>query len=110
MCRRERVWSRILIPPMSTTRCSTRRARCCGPFSVPRICKNERGRWEVGCLVLALPNEILDTSFTPVILTLPDAPALKQVSEDDLRLELACALHARGRISKVEGAKLAGVD
>ena len=43
-------------------------------------------------------------------LTLPDAPALQQVSPDDLRLELACALHARGRISKVEGAKLAGVD
>ena len=27
-----------------------------------------------------------------------------------MRLELACALNARGKISKVEGAKLAGVD
>ena len=27
-----------------------------------------------------------------------------------MRLELACALHARGRIGKVAGAELAGVD
>ena len=43
-------------------------------------------------------------------LTLPDAHALDQVSTDDLRLELACALHARGKISKVAGAELAGID
>ena len=43
-------------------------------------------------------------------LTLPDAPELLSIPPDDLRLELACALFARGRLGKVVGAELAGVD
>src|SRR5258708_5656775 len=42
-----------------------------------------------------------------VILTLPDQLGL---SEAEMRLELACSLYARGRIGKVAGADLAGVD
>jgi len=40
-------------------------------------------------------------------LTLPDQP---NMSEAEIRLELACALYARGKISKVAGAEMAGVD
>jgi predicted HTH domain antitoxin len=40
----------------------------------------------------------------------PDLPATAQISQEELRLELACALYARGRIGKVEGSHLAGVD
>ena len=29
---------------------------------------------------------------------------------EELRLELACALYARGRVRKIEGAEMAGVD
>ena len=43
-------------------------------------------------------------------LTLPDEPALKELTPDELRLELACALYARGKVGKVTGAELAGVD
>jgi predicted HTH domain antitoxin len=32
------------------------------------------------------------------------------MSPEDLRLELACALYARGKLTKVRGAELAGVD
>jgi predicted HTH domain antitoxin len=31
-------------------------------------------------------------------------------TSEELRLELACALYARGRIGKIAGAELAGVD
>jgi predicted HTH domain antitoxin len=40
---------------------------------------------------------------------LPD-PLTAQFSSDELRLELACALYARGRVGKVTGSQLAGVD
>ena len=43
-------------------------------------------------------------------LNFPDAPALRHVSEEEMRLELACALHAQGRISKLVGAEMAGLD
>jgi predicted HTH domain antitoxin len=43
-------------------------------------------------------------------LTLPDNLGLDDLTTDDLRLELACALYARGRVGKVRGAELAGVD
>ena len=42
-----------------------------------------------------------------------ELPALAEdgrFTTEELRLELACALYARGRIGKVEGAGLAGVD
>ena len=32
------------------------------------------------------------------------------MTPEDLRLELACALYARGKLTKVRGAELAGVD
>jgi predicted HTH domain antitoxin len=43
-------------------------------------------------------------------LTLPDVPAVTRRSEAELRLELACALYAQGKISRVTGADIAGVD
>ncbi len=43
-------------------------------------------------------------------LNLPDATALRHVSEAEMRLELACALHAQGRISKTAGAEMAELD
>jgi len=41
---------------------------------------------------------------------MPDSPATARFTPEELRLELACALYARGRIGKVAGADLAGVD
>ena len=43
-------------------------------------------------------------------LELPEITAIQRFSADDLRLELACALYARGRVSAVSGADLSGVD
>lgn len=45
-----------------------------------------------------------------MILHLPDIPAATRWTEGELRLELACALHAQGKVTKVSGAELAGVD
>jgi predicted HTH domain antitoxin len=42
-----------------------------------------------------------------------ELPALSDDGDfapEELRLELACALFARGRIGKIKGAELAGVD
>ncbi len=42
-----------------------------------------------------------------------ELPALSdggRFTPEELRLELACALYARGRVGKIEGAELAGVD
>lgn len=41
---------------------------------------------------------------------LPDLPETEGLTPEEIRLELACALYARGRIGKVAGAELAGVD
>jgi predicted HTH domain antitoxin len=43
-------------------------------------------------------------------LTLPDPPVPPGMTPEELRLELACALYARGKLTKVRGAELAGVD
>ena len=43
-------------------------------------------------------------------LTLPDEPALTRLGPERLRLELACALYARGEVGAVAGAEIAGVD
>ena len=43
-------------------------------------------------------------------LTLPDIPSTARMSEFELRLELACALYSRGRISAVAGSHLAETD
>jgi predicted HTH domain antitoxin len=45
-----------------------------------------------------------------VTITLPDLPESARLAPDELRLELACALYARGRIGKIAGAEMAGVD
>lgn len=42
-------------------------------------------------------------------LELPDRE-MKNFTPEELRLELACALYARGKIGKVSGAELAGID
>ncbi len=41
---------------------------------------------------------------------LPDVPADERLTPEELRLELACALYARGRIGKVAATQMAGVD
>ncbi|MBI5772014.1 MAG: UPF0175 family protein [Verrucomicrobia bacterium] len=41
---------------------------------------------------------------------LPDTPATRELTPEIARLELACALYARGKIGKAAGAELAGVD
>ena len=41
---------------------------------------------------------------------LPDIEAVERLSPAELRIELACALFERGRLGKVEGAQLAGVN
>jgi predicted HTH domain antitoxin len=43
-------------------------------------------------------------------LTLPDEPALAAFREDQLRLELACALYSTRGISRGLAAKLAGME
>ena len=45
-----------------------------------------------------------------MILTLPDDPALADMSEADIRLDLACALFAAGRISRSVAARMAGIE
>jgi predicted HTH domain antitoxin len=41
---------------------------------------------------------------------LPNVEAVEKFTPSELRLELACALYARGRIGKVSAAELAGVN
>lgn len=41
---------------------------------------------------------------------LPDVPTADHLTPDEIRLELACALYARGRIGKVAATQMAGVD
>ena len=43
-------------------------------------------------------------------ITLPDIPEAPDLSADEVRIELACALYARRRVGKIAAAELAGVD
>ena len=43
-------------------------------------------------------------------ITLPDIPEARQLSAEELRAELACALYARGRVGKIAAAELAGLN
>lgn len=43
-------------------------------------------------------------------LTLPDDPALAEFAKSDIRLDLACALFAAGRISRGVAARMAGLE
>ena len=45
----------------------------------------------------------------PMVLNLPELPN-EQFQPQELRLELACALYARKRLTKVGASSLAGVD
>jgi predicted HTH domain antitoxin len=47
----------------------------------------------------------------PMTITFPDDDgALLKFTADDLRLELACALYGRRRITLSQGARLAGIE
>jgi len=48
--------------------------------------------------------------ISAMTLTLPDIPITARMSEAELRIELACALYSRGRISAVAGSHLAETD
>jgi predicted HTH domain antitoxin len=49
--------------------------------------------------------------FIAMTITFPDVDgALLNFTADDLRLELACALYARHRITLSQGARLSGVE
>jgi predicted HTH domain antitoxin len=41
---------------------------------------------------------------------LPDVPLNERLTAEEVRLELACALYARGRIGKIAAAQMGGVD
>jgi predicted HTH domain antitoxin len=45
-----------------------------------------------------------------VTIELPDVPANERLTPEEVRLELACALYARGRIGKIAATQMAGVD
>ena len=44
-----------------------------------------------------------------MIVTLPDTPETMRMSEEEIRLELACSLFARGKMSSRVAADMAGV-
>jgi predicted HTH domain antitoxin len=67
--------------------------------------RERQKRWEN-----ALPQSLRKINLSAVTLTLPDEPALQQFTPEELRLELACALYRLGKIGKVAGAELVGVD
>jgi hypothetical protein len=48
--------------------------------------------------------------LTLMTINLPDIPKARQLSAADLRMELACALYARGRVGQISVTELAGVD
>ena len=43
-------------------------------------------------------------------ITLPDIPDASPLAPAEVRLELGCALYARGRVGKIAAAEMAGVD
>jgi len=65
---------------------------------------------EVGLASCGLENATSQGIFPLMTLTLPDDPALGQVSEAELRLDLACGLFASGRVSRNVAARLAAMD
>jgi predicted HTH domain antitoxin len=75
-------------------------------FHVPR---DEAGRGN-GVHFLPLSRGFGSASLRGMNLTLPDVPITRQMGDAQLRLELACALYAQGKVTKVSGAELAGVD
>lgn len=45
-----------------------------------------------------------------MILTLPDDPALADMSESQLRLDLACGLYAAGRVTRTVACRVAAME
>jgi predicted HTH domain antitoxin len=45
-----------------------------------------------------------------MIITLPDDPALATMSEEDIRLDLACGAFAAGHVSRGVAARMAGLE
>jgi predicted HTH domain antitoxin len=43
-------------------------------------------------------------------LSLPDDPAWQGLTPEEAQLDLTCSMYARGAVSKLRGAELAGVD
>jgi len=43
-------------------------------------------------------------------ITLPDSPALAELSETEILLDFACGAYAAGHLSRQDGADLAGVS
>ena len=74
--------------------------------------------WELDWVENAMPESASlacvrksNELFIRVTITFPDDDgALLKFSADDLRLELACALYARHRITLSQGARLAGIE
>lgn len=44
-----------------------------------------------------------------MIITLPDDPAISAMSEDEIRLDLACGAFAAGHVSRSVAARMAGL-
>ena len=56
-------------------------------------------------------TEIRSVDYPPqVIFTVPDSIENTRLTPEEIRLGLACALYARGRIGRVAATELAGVD
>jgi predicted HTH domain antitoxin len=45
-----------------------------------------------------------------MILTVPDDPALECLTESEIRLDLACALFASGRVSRTVACRIAAIE
>ena len=45
-----------------------------------------------------------------MIITLPDDPALIEMGEEEIRLDLACGAFAAGHVSRGVAARMAGLD
>jgi predicted HTH domain antitoxin len=46
----------------------------------------------------------------PMTITLPDDPALAEMGEAEIRLDLACGAYAAGHVSRGVAARMAGLD
>ena len=59
-------------------------------------------------MALGLPRHAHYPS--PMIITLPDDPALVAMGEEEIRLDLACGAYAAGHVSRGVAARMAGLD
>lgn len=59
---------------------------------------------------MALNETDCYSAYMTLKLDLPDDAAVRDLSPEEARLDLVCSLYARGKVGKVRGARLAGVD